>query len=80
MFIKVKVFPNSKKEEVTQKSSDDFEIKVKAAPRQGAANSRTVELLAGFLKIPAGRLRLIKGAKTRNKIFKVDYSRYSKNN
>jgi len=72
MFIKVKVFPNSKKKEIVKKSEDSFEIKVKEKPIKGEANRAVVELLADYLSLPAGRIRLIKGAKQRNKIFKIN--------
>jgi hypothetical protein len=71
MFIKVKVWPNSKKEEVIEKSEDSFEIKVKEKPIQGQANARAKILLAGYLKIPVENLRLKKGARQRNKIFEI---------
>jgi len=71
MLIKVKVFPDSKKEEIIKKTEDSFEIKVKARPIRGEANREVIELLSSFLKIPRGKIRLIKGFRERNKIFKV---------
>jgi len=69
MFIKVKVFPNSKKEEIIKKSEDKFEIKVKEKAEGGKANKRTKEVLSRYLNISEGKLILIRGAKQRNKIF-----------
>ena len=71
MLIKIKVWPNSKKEEVAQKSQNSFEIKVKEKPIQGRANARARILLAEYLKIPQKNLWLKKGAKKRNKIFEM---------
>jgi len=71
MLIKVKVFPNSKKEEVIKKSEDSFEIKVKAKPEKGMANKEVVKLLSIYFKIPESKIRLIKGFKERNKIFEI---------
>jgi uncharacterized protein (TIGR00251 family) len=71
MLIKVKVFANSKKEEVIQKSSDSFEIKVRAKPTEGKANRAVTEALASFLKLPKNKIRLIRGFRTRNKIFQI---------
>jgi len=71
MLIKVKVFPNSKKEEIIKKSEDSFEIKVKAKPIKGEANRGVVRVLAPYFKIPESKIRLIKGFKQRNKIFKI---------
>ena len=71
MLIKVKVRANSKKEEVTQKDKNTFQIKVREKPIQGKANARAKTLLAEYLKIPPENLRLKKGAKQRNKIFEI---------
>jgi len=71
MFLKVKVFPNSKKEEIIKKSEDEFEIKVKEKAEKGKANKRVKEVLAKYLNISEEKLVLISGAKQRNKIFKI---------
>jgi uncharacterized protein YggU (UPF0235/DUF167 family) len=69
MFIRVKVFPNSKKEEIIKKSEDKFEIKVKEKAEGGKANKRTKEVLSRYLNISDGKLILIHGEKQSNKIF-----------
>jgi len=71
MLIKVKVFPNSKKEEIAEKSEDSFEVKVKEKPERGLANRATIKILSSYFKIPESKIRLIKGFKERNKIFKI---------
>ena len=71
MLIKVKVFPNSKKEEVIKKSEESFEGKVKAKPEKGMANKEVVKLLSVYFKIPESKIKLIKGFKERNKIFEI---------
>jgi len=71
MFIKVKVSPNSKKEEIIRKSEDEFGIKVKEKAEKGKANKRVKEILSEYLNIPQEKLILIRGAKQRNKIFKM---------
>jgi len=71
MFLKVKVFPNFKKEEIIKKSEDEFEIKIKEKAEKGRANKRVKEVLARYLNISEEKLILIRGAKQRNKIFKI---------
>lgn len=71
MFIKVRVFPDSKQEEIIEKSKDNFEIRVKERASQGKANKKVLEVLVNFLKITKSGIRLIKGRKQRNKIFEV---------
>jgi len=71
MLIRVKVFPNSKKAEIIEKSEGVFEIKVKAKPIKGEANMEAIKALAFYFKIPESKIRLIKGFKQRNKIFEI---------
>ena len=71
MLIKVKVFPNSKRGEVIEKSQDSFEIKVKAKPERGLANKAVIQDLSSYFKMPTSKIRLIKGFKQRNKIFEI---------
>lgn len=71
MLIKVKVFPNSKKEEIVKKSEDSFKVRIKEKPIKGQANKSVSTLLSFFLKIPRKKIRLIKGFKERNKVFEI---------
>lgn len=68
MLIKIKVFTNSKKEEVIEKSQNSFDVKIKEKPIQGLANKAVIKVLALHLKIPQQKLKIIKGLKQRNKI------------
>jgi len=72
MFLKVKVFPNSKTDEVVKKSDDRFEIKVREKPEGGLANKKVREILARYLNVSEEKLILIRGTKQRNKIFKIN--------
>jgi uncharacterized protein YggU (UPF0235/DUF167 family) len=71
MFLKVKVFPNSKNNEIIKKDNNNFEIKVKEKAQRGMANIKVREILAQYLNIPKQRLILIKGKVKQNKIFKL---------
>ncbi len=71
MLIKVKVFPNSKKEEIIKKSKNGFEVKVKEKPVKGLANRAVINALSLYFKVPASKIRLTKGFKERNKLFEI---------
>jgi uncharacterized protein (TIGR00251 family) len=71
MFIKVKVFPDSKKDEIIKKADDRFEIKVKEKAKSGLANKKVIEILSKYLNVPEEKLILVHGAKQRNKIFEI---------
>jgi hypothetical protein len=71
MLIKVKVFPESKEEDIIKKSENSFEVRVKEKPERGLANMAVISLLAYYFEIPRGKIRMIKGFRERNKIFDI---------
>ena len=71
MLIKVKVSPNSKQEKFIKIAEDNFEVEVKQKPLSGRANKAVMKLLASRLKTPEQKIKLVKGFKLRNKIFKL---------
>jgi len=71
MFIRVKVFPGSKKEEIIESSESSLEIKIREKPERGEANKRLILVLASHFKVPKSKIRLIKGFKQRAKIFEI---------
>lgn len=71
MLIKVKVFPNSKKEEIVKKKEDSFDLKVKEKPIMGQANKAAIKILASYFNVSENKIRIIKGFKQRNKIFNI---------
>jgi hypothetical protein len=68
-YIKVKVHAGEKKNALTEKAPDSFEIWVKAPAEQGRANEAVRALLAAHLGIAENKLSLIKGATAPAKIF-----------
>ncbi|HYD24654.1 MAG TPA: DUF167 family protein [Croceibacterium sp.] len=46
-------------------------VKVRARPHDGAANAALLALLAGALKVPTSRLRLLRGATGRHKLVQL---------
>jgi uncharacterized protein (TIGR00251 family) len=71
MFLKVKVFPESKKEEVIESKNDSYLVYIKEKPEQGKANERVLEILSKHLKIEKEKLRIVKGSKGRSKIILI---------
>jgi hypothetical protein len=71
MFYKLKVHPDSRREKITRKGPDSFELWVKAPAERGMANAAAIRLLAGELKIEAKKILLVKGAQNPAKIVKV---------
>lgn len=71
MLIRVKVFPNAKKEELNQKSSDGFELRTRAKAERGEANQAAKKLLADFFHVSPKQVIFIKGNRSSNKIAKI---------
>ncbi|MBK3332197.1 DUF167 domain-containing protein [Persephonella atlantica] len=72
MKIKVRVKPNAKKEEIKQISQDFYEVRVTVVPEKGKANKKVVEILSKHLKVPKSRIKLIRGEKSREKVFEIE--------
>jgi len=70
MLVRVKVFPNSKKQLVKRKG-DNFEIWVKEKPIKGQANQAVIYALVDYFGCPRSDVRLIKGFRQKNKIFEI---------
>ena len=70
MNIQVKVKPSSKTEELSQEE-DGFTIKVKEPPKEGRANQAVIKLLARHFGVPQSQVRILRGAKSRNKIIEI---------
>ena len=76
MLIKVEVFPKARKEKIFKKSEDAFEVSVKAKPIRGEATRAVRKTLSLYFKVPEKDIKLIKGFRTRNKIFKISRKSY----
>lgn len=71
MKLSVQVKTNSRKESVEFVSSDSYVVRVNVLPIEGRANERVVELLAEYFNVPKSRVNLIKGHKSKKKIFEI---------
>ncbi|OGR52563.1 MAG: hypothetical protein A3I11_05105 [Elusimicrobia bacterium RIFCSPLOWO2_02_FULL_39_32] len=71
MLIKLKVHPDSKKSSLVKKTEDAYEVWVRAPRERGLANKAALEFLAKALNQNPGRLHIVKGATSPNKIVKV---------
>ena len=70
-WLSVKVHPDAAKDVLISVGPGRFEAWVKAKPVEGHANEAVTHLLVRTLRISQERLRLVKGALGRHKVFKV---------
>jgi uncharacterized protein (TIGR00251 family) len=70
MKIRVKVTPNSKKEEVTMEG-DTFWVRVKEPAREGKANVAIIKALAGYFGVAKSQVSILSGFTSRNKTIEI---------
>lgn len=70
MKIQVKVKPNAKTEEISQKG-DNFMVRVKEPPKEGRANQAVIKLLAEHFGVPQSQVKILSGFKAKNKIIEI---------
>jgi len=71
MYVKVRVYPGSKKEKVTKLADNQFEMVVKEPAKRNAANGRVRELLADAYGVTLSEVRLVTGHHSPSKIFEI---------
>jgi uncharacterized protein YggU (UPF0235/DUF167 family) len=71
MYVKVKVRPGERREEVKRLAADSFQLSVREKPENNAANRRVCEILADALAVPVGRVRIVRGHHARSKIVEI---------
>lgn len=67
MKIKIKVKPNSKKQEII-KIGEEYKVSLKERAENNKANIELIKLLGKYFK---GEVRIIKGLKSKNKIVEI---------
>ncbi|MFH0845843.1 MAG: DUF167 domain-containing protein [Patescibacteria group bacterium] len=80
MYIKVKVFPKSRKEEIIYRGDlkiplnerNRFEIKVKEKAERNMANKKVLEILAKYFKIEEKDLKIISGHQHPSKLLSIN--------
>ncbi len=71
MYIKVRVVPNAKREQIKRVNDQTFELTIKEPAERNLANNRIKELLANEYKIKVNQVRLVSGHHSGSKIFDV---------
>lgn len=71
MYIKVKVFPNSKKQEIQKKSENSFIVYVKEPAERNLANKKVCQVIAEQFKIPEKLVRIINGHHSPSKLISL---------
>ena len=70
--IKVRVQPRASKDQVIGYREDVLRLRVTAPPAEGKANDAVLSLLAETLGIARGRVRIVRGRSSREKVVLVE--------
>ncbi len=73
MKISVYIKPNSRhREEVVKNDDDTLTVYIKAPAIEGRANAAAIKLLAKHFKVAPSKVKLVRGATSKYKIFEID--------
>jgi uncharacterized protein YggU (UPF0235/DUF167 family) len=71
MKVSVTVHPNSKTSKVEKNENDHLHIFITESPIEGRANGATIKALSKICNVPKSSIKLLRGVKSRNKIFEI---------
>ena len=73
MKISVHIKPNSRhREEVVKNDDGTLTVYIKAPTIEGRANAAAIKLLAKHFKVALSKVKLVRGATSKYKIFEID--------
>jgi uncharacterized protein (TIGR00251 family) len=70
--LSVRVHPSSRRARIEKLGPQDYKIHVTSPPEKGEANREVVEALASHLALPAWRIRIVRGEKSRYKLVAIE--------
>lgn len=71
MYIQARVYPNSKKETLTELKKNVFEIRIREPAEQNRANEKVREVLAQKFSVPTSHVVIINGHKHPKKLLEI---------
>lgn len=69
--IKVKVFPDCKREKIEQIQPEAFHVYLRESAQNNMANKGLLRSMAKYLDIPQDNIHFVRGHRTRNKILEI---------
>ena len=68
ILLDVKVQPSARRQEVQKVSDSEYKIRVLSPPIEGKANKEVIEVVASYFHLPASRVKILRGQRSRKKI------------
>ena len=72
MKVSVSIKPGSKIPGISIDKGEKYIIRTSARPVDGRANLEMIDILADYFKVPKGKINILSGHKSRNKIVEID--------
>jgi uncharacterized protein (TIGR00251 family) len=69
--LRLRVSPGARSDAVVGRYGDGWKVRVTAPPEDGKANDAVLRLIAERLRIPGGRVSLVSGPASRDKIVEL---------
>ena len=69
--LRLRVSPGSRRGEIAGRHGEAWKIRVTAAPERGRANDAVLRLLSSVLRVPAGKLSVVSGHASRDKVVEL---------
>jgi uncharacterized protein YggU (UPF0235/DUF167 family) len=69
--LSVRVTPRAARDEIAGWQGDVLRVRVMVAPADGLANRAVADLLAAAARVPRSSVALVRGARARDKVFRV---------
>ena len=69
--LSVRVIPNAKKDEFAGTREGKWLLRLNAPPIEGKANKAAIEFVSRFFGVPRSAVMLIRGERSRHKIFQI---------
>jgi uncharacterized protein (TIGR00251 family) len=70
--IEVRVIPRARREEIAGERGGRLLVRLTAPPVEGAANAALCRLVARRARVPAGRVTIVRGQTSRDKVVRVE--------
>jgi hypothetical protein len=69
--LNIRVIPNARKNEFAGRREGEFVLRLNAPAIEGKANKAAVEFVSEFLGVPRSAVQLVRGERSRHKIFQI---------
>jgi hypothetical protein len=70
--VQVRVQARARRNEIVEQPDGSFRVRVTAAPADGEANRAVIALLAEAFGVAPSRIALVRGAASRDKLFRIE--------